>query len=111
MTFRFKKRLTGGDERMNIYKEMKQIAMLNAKQEKLIKSLEEKIDIEGLCFGTACLVSLTNDDIKRFKETGNYVDDDYFVSQHTGYCGDDFYGHLWFKTNVPGQYVRIYFSM
>ncbi len=96
---------------MNLYKEMKRIAMLNAKREKLIKSLEEKIDIDGFCFGTACLVGLTNDDIKRFKETGNYVDDDYFVEQHTGYLGDDFYGYVWFKTDVPGQYVRIYFSM
>lgn len=96
---------------MNTYKELKRIAMLNTKKNKLIEAVAEKIDVDGLCFDTARLVSLTKDDIKRFKETGNYVDDDYFVEQHRGYCEDDFYGYVWFKTDVQGQFVRIYFSM
>jgi|GEM_PF-5018366 len=94
---------------MNIYKEIKEIAKCNAKKEALIKKLEEKLDIDGLRFDSAEFVTLSKEDIEYFGESN--TTDDYYVSQSVGYCGDDFYGHLWFKTDVNGQYVKIYFEM
>jgi len=50
------------------------------------------------------------EDIDHFKNT-NGVTEEYFVDQWTGYCEDDFHGELYFKTDVPGQYVRVHFDM
>lgn len=62
-----------------------------------------------MCFDSAEFVPLSKEDIEYFGESN--TTDDYYVSQSVGYCGDDFYGHLWFKTDVNGQYVKIYFEM
>lgn len=85
--------------------------MLNDKLSKLIELIDTKYgDIgEGVDWHTAKLVTLSKEDIKNFKQSGNETED-YFVAQTTGYLGDDFYGHLWFKTDVPGQYVKVYFE-
>lgn len=39
------------------------------------------------------------------------VTDEYYVDQWAGYAEDDYHGELYFKTNVPGQYVRVHFDM
>lgn len=54
-------------------------------------------------------MSLSKEEIQDFRDSGD-ENDDYFVSQSTGWTCDDYYGHLWFKTDVPGQYVRVYFE-
>lgn len=96
---------------MNIYKEIKKLASLNAKREHLIETINRKYgDLgEGVDWNTARFVSLSKEDIQSFRDSGD-EDDDYFVSQSTGWTCDDYYGHLWFKTDVPGQYVRVYFE-
>lgn len=43
-------------------------------------------------------------------DNGGLVDDDYYCRQHTGCCEDDYYGELYFKTDVPGQFVEISFG-
>lgn len=102
---------------MNIYPEMKKIAGANAKIEWLAKKLSEKLDIDCLDFAAASLISGCSEKNGHLYQNGhrldNYglVDDDYYCRQFTGYCGDDFYGTLYFKTNVPGQFVAIPFQM
>lgn len=95
---------------MKVYKEIKEIAKLNSKKKHLVaKLVGANFDTEGIAWDTAKFVSLSKEDIEVFENT-NGVTEDYFVSQSCGYLGDDFYGHLYFKTDVPGQYVRVYFE-
>lgn len=50
----------GGEGRMNIYPEFKKIAMMNAKIERLVKALEEKLDMDGLDVRAARLIHVWN---------------------------------------------------
>lgn len=43
-------------------------------------------------------------------DNGGLVDDDYYCYQENGYCEDDYNGTLYFKTNVPGQFVAVPFE-
>ena len=104
--------------KMTVIPELKKIACLNDKIEHLAKIVGEKMDVDGLDFRSAYLVSgcrakgkhLYNKDGFRLDNSG-LVDDLYYCNQHTGYCEDDFYGTLYFKTDVPGQYVAVPFAM
>ena len=96
---------------MKIYKEVKKIAGKVAQITRLCESLETKaLDVEGADWFNSQLVSglavkgqyLCKGDSRIAKEN-----DDYYVCQWTGYCEDDYYGYLYFKTNVPGQYVKV----
>lgn len=92
---------------MNIYKEIKEIAKCNSKIERLVDKLSEKFDVgEDIEWDTAIFVSMKDEDLKRL----DLVDDDYYSDHHKGYWEDDFYGWLYFKTDVPGQYVRVHFQ-
>lgn len=94
---------------MIVYKEIKEIAKSNAKIAHLVQKLEDKgFDAYGIEWNTTTFVSLSKEDIEslNLSETEGY-----YVSQSQGYIEDDFFGHLYFKTNVPGQYVRVYFQM
>ena len=94
---------------MKIFKEVKEIAKKNAQIEFLIDKLSNKIDTVDIDWTTAKFISLSKEEIKRFKHS-NSETEDYFVYQRTGYAEDSFHGWLYFKTEVPGQYVRVYFS-
>ena len=94
---------------MEIYKEIKEIAKAMAKVKHLAEKISEKIDTEGFDWASAEFVSLDKEDIKHFGFEG--TTDEYFVDQWTGYCEDDYHGYLYFKTDVPGQFVRVYFAM
>lgn len=95
---------------MNVYKEIKEIAKYVSKIKLLAESLSNQIDTEGIDWNSAQIVTLDEEDIEHFKNTRGETDD-YFVDQWTGYCEDDFYGNLYFKTNVKGQYVKVHFEM
>lgn len=106
---------------MIVIPELKKIAGLNAKINRLadaVRTKTEDTDIEWLDFECAYLISgcrvkgkhLYNKDGDRLDNYG-LVDDLYFCRQQTGYCEDDFYGTMYFKTDVPGQYVAVPFSM
>ncbi len=97
---------------MEIYKRIKKIAQKQAQIGILVRQLIDfdNLDVEGIEWNTATFVTLSKADIKIFQNTGGETED-YYVYQSTGYCGDDFYGYLYFKTDVPNQYVRVYFSM
>lgn len=103
---------------MKIIPELKKIACLNSKIDYLVNALSEKVDDEGIDFRSAELVSglrvekghLYNRDGCCLDNSG-LVDDLYYCLQYTGYCEDDYYGTLYFKTDVPGQYVAVPFQM
>lgn len=95
---------------MNVYKEAKEIAKCNAKIQSLAAKLSEKIDTEGFDWSSATFVSLSKEDIDHFDPVTS-VTEDYLVDQRTGYYEDYHYGYLYFKTDVPGQFVRIYYAM
>ena len=96
---------------MKVYDEVKYIAMCMEKMYRLAKKLGDKgFDNEGINWTTATFVTLDKEDIEHFKDT-NGVTEDYFVDQWTGYSEDDYHGELYFKTKVPGQYVRVHFDM
>lgn len=102
---------------MNIYQEIKKIAGANQKVERLSKMLTNKIDTEGLDWTAAYLIEGCKEKDRGLYQNGcrldncGLVDDDYYCKQHTGYCEDDFYGTLYFKTNVPGQFVAVPFAL
>lgn len=91
---------------MNIYKEIKEIAKCNSKIERLAKKVSDKLSFDDIEWETAHLVTMSKKELEKFP----LVDNDYYSDQHVGYCEDDFYGWLYFKTDVPGQYVKVHFS-
>lgn len=102
---------------MKIYPELKKIATLNDKIERLAAAFEEKSSAEGLEFRAATLITGCREKDGHLYQNGvrldNYgiTDNEYYCRQYTGYCEDDFYGTLYFKTDVPGQFVAIPFHM
>lgn len=102
---------------MTIFPEMKKIAGLNAAIERLAKKLSMKMDVDGLYFDRAYLIEGCKEKRGHLFQGGatldnsGLVDDLYYCYQITGYCEDDFYGTLYFKTNVPGQFVAVPFEM
>lgn len=101
---------------MNIYPELKKIAGANEKINQLAKKLTSQIECDGLMLEQAHLISGCKEKNGHLYQGGGrldnsgLVDDDYYCRQHTGYLGDDFYGTLYFKTNVPGQFVAVPFE-
>lgn len=102
---------------MTIIAELKKIAGLNDKIRRLAEIASEKVEADGLDLQSAYLVSGCKVKGNHLYQDGcrldNYglTDDLYYCDQYTGYCEDDFYGTLYFKTDVPGQYVAIPFHM
>lgn len=102
---------------MTVIPELKKIAALNDKISRLAKIVGEKIDADGLGIESAYLISgcsvKGNHLYKNGKQLDDYglTDDLYFCDQSTGYSGDYFYGTLYFKTDVPGQYVAVPLDM
>lgn len=101
------------NNRIPIYKEIKRIACLSAQINRLVYILAERFDDYGIDWYSAELVSgLTVGERGLYRGETCIAEwcDDYFVNQRTGYCEDDYYGHLYFRTDVPGQYVRVSFA-
>ena len=102
---------------MNIYPELKQIAMANAKRNRLAEKVTARLDVDGLDLSSAYIINGCSEKDGHLYQNGvrldnsGLVDDDYYCRQYAGYCGDDFYGTLYFKTNGPGQFVAIPFQM
>lgn len=95
---------------MNKYREVKEIAKCVGKLKRLAEQLADKIDAEGIDWSSAEFVTLTKEDREHFEKT-NGVTEDYYVDQTQGYVEDYFYGYLYFATDVPGQYVKVWFDM
>lgn len=99
---------------MKIYNEVKKIAGKVAQIKRLSEQLEEKgVSVEGVDWYNARLVcGISERDGYLFEGDTRIAEyaDDYYVNQWTGYCEDDYYGYMYFKTNVPGQYVKAYYG-
>lgn len=103
---------------MNVYPQLSKIAEYNALLNAQIREIKEKtfLETDGLGFESAEFLDncteknghLYTSDGHRLDNSG-LVDDDYFCEQYTGYLEDDFYGTLYFKTDIPGRYVAIPF--
>lgn len=104
-------------QKMNIYPEFKKIAGHMTAVQRLSDKISEKIDTDGFEFSSAYLVSGCTERGGHLYQGGarldncGLVDNDYYCEQHTGYCEDDYHGTVYFKTNVPGQFVAIPFDM
>lgn len=103
---------------MTIFKEIEKIAMLNEKKKRLIELINAKYgDMNNdsdwgmvIDWDTAELVTLSKADIASFRKNGNATEK-YFIIHSTGYySGTSYYGYLWFKTGVQGQYVKVFFE-
>ncbi len=100
---------------MIVYKDVKKIANKLSQLRNLVEKLENDpyFDCEGIDWYSAELVSGLQG-----KEDGLYQDGiriatnegDYYCAQSTDYLGDDYYGFLYYKTDVPGQYVKVSYS-
>jgi hypothetical protein len=95
---------------MKEFKKIKQIAKVIEEVRDLVKQLSNELDTEGIDWASAEFVTLDKEDIKHFKDH-NGETEEYFVKEWTGYSKDDFYGYLYFKTDIPEQYVRVYYHM
>ena len=99
---------------MPIYKAAKRIACLNAQLARQVESMNQKIDPDGIEWNSAKLVSgFTACDGKLYYGDLPVAEwaDEYYVDQTQGYSEDNYYGWLYFRTDVPGQYVRVHFDM
>lgn len=102
---------------MIIIPEIKKIAGCRDKIKRLSDLVSQKIDTDDLYFEFSYLVSGCRErDGHLYQgeaqlDNDGLVDDLYYYDQHTGYLEDDFYGTLYFKTNVPGQFVAVPFGM
>lgn len=102
---------------MIIYPEIKKIAGKNEAIKRLAEKMSDKLDCDGLILDHAYFVTGCKEraghlykDGKRLDRNG-LVDGKYYCTQYAGYCEDDYHGTLYFKTNVPGQFVAVPFEM
>lgn len=102
---------------MTVFPEIKKIAGLNDRITRLCKILNEKLEDEGIDWRSAYFVNGCKERNGHLYCNGEQldrdglVDDLYYCTQYTGYCEDDYYGTLYFKTNVPGQFVAVPFAL
>ena len=102
---------------MKVFKELKEIALMNEKRDELFENLSEKIDGDDLDVVHAKIIRgceeknghLYNSDGKRLDNYG-LVDDVYYCHQQQGYCEDDYYGTLYYATDEKGVFVAVPFS-
>lgn len=103
--------------KLKVYPELKKIATLNDKIVRLVGVFQEKSSSEGLRFTEATLISGCKEKNGHLYQNGvrldnhGITDNEYYCRQYTGYCEDSFYGTLYFKTDVPGQFVAIPFDI
>lgn len=101
---------------MIVIPEIKKIAGANDKIMRLSKTIGEKIDADGLDFFHAYFVNGCKEKNGHLYQGETQLDRDglvdnlYYCEQYTGYLEDDFHGTLYFKTNVPGQFVAVPFA-
>lgn len=99
---------------MRIFSEIHDIYEHVSKINDLVNSLNNtSLDAEGIHFYSASLVVGLDERDGYLYDDDNCIaelSDDYYVNQSVGYCGDDFSGYLYFKTNQPGEFIRFYFE-
>lgn len=103
--------------KMEIYPELKKIASLNDKIKRLAAAFEEKCGAEGLYLQGAHFITGCKEKNGHLYKEGERLDNcgiadnEYYCLQYTGYCEDSYHGTLYFKTDVPGQFVAVPFDI
>lgn len=98
---------------MVIIPELKKIAGLNEKIVRLSRIVADKVDKEGCNFECAQFISGCNVKGNHLYKNGQILDncglkyDLYYCDQTPLDDDGGFYGTLYFKTDVPGQYVAV----
>lgn len=102
---------------MKIIPELKKIACLNSRIDHLADVLSKKIDDEVIDFRSAVLVSgLHVEGQHLYNRHGlcldncGLVDDLYYCWQCEDGYEYDYFGTMYFKTDVPGQYVAVQYQ-
>jgi len=101
---------------MHIYPELKKIAGKNAAIKRLTEQLEEKIDCADLHLQEAYLVDGCSEKDGHLYHKGGrldsdgLVDNEYYCKQSNGFLEDEYSGTMYYKTDVPGQFVAVPFS-
>lgn len=103
---------------MEIIRELKMIAAANAKRDYWIERLEKsgKVDMDDLHLESAELIDGCKEINGGLYKNGHrldnsgIVDNQYYCRQMQGYCEDYYFGTIYFKTNVPGQFVSVPFD-
>lgn len=104
---------------MIIIKEIAEIAKLNMKIAKLADKIEEyglDLSSDDIDWTTAIIIKNCEEKngglyFNNYRlDNSGLVDDIWYTHQSVGYCGDDFYGTLYFKTEVLGEFVEVNFQ-
>lgn len=103
-------------ERMPYAKDLKKLAMMNARQARMMKHIVDTADLDtdGLELQSATLITGCTERNGKLYRDGCWLgnnEGEYYCEQHQGYIEDCFHGYLYFKTDVPGEFVRIFFDM
>lgn len=103
-------------KRMSYAKDLKKLAKLKARLDRMVEHIIKTADLDtdGLELHGADLITGCTERNGRLYHQGHCIgrdEGDYYCNQSQGYCEDHFFGYLYFKTDVPGEYVRIYFDM
>ena len=100
---------------MKIYPKVKKIARKNRAIRRWGSVLNHKLGCDGLNWELAKFIdgcSIWDGHLyqngTRLDKDG-LVDNDYFFTQYSGYCENDYHGMLYFGTNVPGIFVAVPF--
>lgn len=101
---------------MKVFKDVKKIANKMSQIRQLVKKLEniDDFDVDGLEWESVEFISGLQERKDGLYKKGCRIAKtgfDYYVDQTTGYCEDDYFGWVYFKTDVPGQFVRVYFHI
>lgn len=101
-----------------IVPEVEEIANTMCTLRELAKKLESENDMfVGNLWTTAKFIpGCTEKDGHLYDKDGKMLDNgvgelEYYVWQQSGYCEDDYYGYLYFKTKEPGLFVRVEFEI
>ena len=101
---------------MKVFKDIKRIVNKIAQIQRLAENLETTYDFDccGIDWYSAVLVSgLKEKPDGLYNKDGFRIatnEDDYYCAQTRGYLEDDYYGNIYFKTDVPGQFVKVWFQ-
>ena len=103
-------------KRQPCWRQLKKLAKLNARQNRLMDQINKREDVDAhdLCLELAELITgcvernnrLYRDGILLGKDEGEY-----YCWQYQGYSEDSYYGFVYFKTDVPGEFVEIPFDI
>jgi hypothetical protein len=101
---------------MGIYPEVKEILKHNAAIKIFAERLNDKLDCDGVNWNDTALITGCKEIKGHLYKDGEQLDngngeEDYYVDQHAGYCEDSYNGTLYFKTDIPGEFICVSFDM